>query len=399
MEYYRVKDDKETSSTGDIISVDGDLPWNYRMKQEVPHCNNVQLLQHYAPVYKGENVKVTFLYDAEGAYTLRESGENVSIYSSSVKANSVNGKLTVAKNKAKLKRKNYLRKDYKTSREKAKKANLSTSLETCDLLSKWRDRKDKITYPIIGSGKVDGIRCTKYKDNILTSRGGIEIKQWHILRECNAPEWLMDGELYIPGKSFEYIQGVVSRGNTERYGEVHWFIFDIPVALPFLLRLDRLKELEGELTGWLISKYIHFIPHRVLNNEEEANDFYRECVGKGFEGCVYRTLDGVYKGSRTAEVIKRKPLFSREFKITKILFDKDSLVYYELECEKGTFKSVPSWSDEKRSYDIHKYGTDKGKYAEVEYQDLTAKGIPKFTNVKVIRETRKGEDGEITLIY
>lgn len=338
------------------------------------------------PIYKGKEVELLCGYSNDSTIVVRRECGQYKVYEAKQKGNSVNSADAVAKNKAKLKRKTYLiKKGYHTSRYAAEKA--EGKVENCSLLRKWNELKDKVEYPLIGSPKVDGIRATVYGDPQLVSRGGKEIYAPHLLTQlgnAGGPDDLMevDGELYIPGYPLEKIQSIVTKKYHSKKTLLHFFIFDIPLPVPFFHRLTELRKL-GELKD---CPNIHVLPQVVINNEQEADDYYKKMLALGYEGVVYRTLKGTYVGGRTPEILKRKPLLTGEFKIADIVRDKNDRVIFVLEMPNGdTFRSVPTWPHEKREKD---YGwATKGHYvAEVTYYDKTDKGIPKFSNVKVLRQ-------------
>jgi len=403
--YFRITTDRlSESNAGDIIkAVYGgnniNLSTTLVIKERINYddCDQMGTL---SPIYKGKSIKVIILHDKVGVVTLRSvKGQSTKVHYAKVVANKTNDAEVVAKNKAKLKRKNYLRgKGYSVSREKAKKR--LTSLENCTLLKKWDDVKDKIKYPIVGSGKIDGIRATVYGDGVLMSRGGLEVHANHITKQVGLGR-RMDGELYIPGADLETIQSIVSKVGHLRKQELHYFIFDKPKAIPFIGRLEHLERDRKVFSDNVKYPNVHIVPQIILNNEEEADKFYRDCLDVGYEGVVYRTLDGIYIEGRTKDVVKRKPMHSAEFKITQVLYDKDNLIYFEVECSAGTFKSIPKWSDAVRAKGHYVSHDDEylGQYAEIEYQDKTKYGIPKFTNVKAIRETRVTKEGHVELVY
>jgi len=347
------------------------------------------------PIYKGKDTQVVMAYSDEYSYTVRRDGNGTKVFKVKCIGNTKNDSSTVAKNKTVLKRKNYLRKKgYYKSRTEAEKG--EGKITSCSLLRKWDDLKDKIEYPIVASGKIDGIRCTYEMDTPLMSRGRKVIIARHIWLNLGSTHDT-DGELYIPNASLERIQSVVTKYEHWDKGELHYFIFDIPVAKPFIERLAILEEYREYYKD---KTNIHVVPQKVINNEEEADEFYQYCLDKGYEGAVYRTLGGIYCSGRTPEILKRKPIITAEYPVANVLRDKDGLVYFELKCSAGTFKSVPMWSDKDRAawgweaYCSNPVGSGRKTVAEVQYHDKTARGIPKFSNVKVLR-TIKIEDGEL----
>ena len=102
------------------------------------------------------------------------------------------------------------------------------------LAASFDKRKDKVTYPVDVQPKLDGVRCLAYWDGEslkLMSRGG---KQWecsdHIIEELETvlPKgWVLDGELYIHGSTFQEITKLVKKLRPESVN-VQFHVYDIP---------------------------------------------------------------------------------------------------------------------------------------------------------------------------
>ena len=353
-------------------------------------CSLASLLP---PIYKGEGLEVTFGHCEDLSFIIRRDGDKYAKYSTHNSANKVNTSDIVAMNKAKLKRKTYLRKKgYFESREEAVAS--IDKIVACSLLRKWDDVKGKVEYPLIGSPKLDGIRATIYGEPIIMSRGGKELIVPHILSELGSagePDQLrnVDGELWIPDTSLEKIQSIVTKANHPDKGLLHYFIFDIPVSFQFYHRLEELNALKPIVEEL---EHVHILPQVVLTNEAEANRYYDDCIAAGHEGVCYRTLKGTYVGGRTPEIIKRKPMITEEFQIINTTRDKNDLVIFVLKAKNGTsFKSVPAWEVEERKKDYRFSYHGDGYLAEVTYYDVTDKGVPKFSNVRVLRAVDNGK--------
>jgi len=148
-----------------------------------------------------------------------------------------------------------------------------------------------LKYPVYCSPKYDGIRCLIRNGSAL-SRKLKPIPNTYVSNLLSMCEDNLDGELIIPGKSFNEIQSAImsEEGEPEKF-EYH--VFDIISDRPYLERIEILKNMN-------LPKFCKkVLPHK-FENEEDMLEYERECVDDWeFEGIMIRSPTGPYKYGRS----------------------------------------------------------------------------------------------------
>ncbi len=135
-----------------------------------------------------------------------------------------------------------------------------------DSLEQW----NKIKFPVMATQKLDGIRCLKV-DGVALSRKFKEIPNQHIRQTITAgvPDGC-DGEIIIPGRSFNDLSGDVRRfdGKPDFVYAVFDYVTD--VGTPYITRMDELKRLP------LPSFCIKILPTPIMNMDQ-LSEFEASC--------------------------------------------------------------------------------------------------------------------------
>jgi ATP-dependent DNA ligase len=242
--------------------------------------------------------------------------------------------------------------------------------------------------------KYDGVRCLatlnpKFSDNkavvnfnteekvICYSRMGNKIfMSQHLLDELDiilsalqkkldTEILILDGEFYLHGLEFSYISGA-ARGSeyTDVKNRINYIVYDYYDGknTPFALRRKNLidsceiienaiimTEIEYELADD-ISEFGRVIlaPTELFNNVTDIYNYYLKMIADSYEGIMLRSPSGLYeKGSRSKNLVKIKPMISREYKCIRYEFGtgKDEGIP-KLICELG--KKGVKWGNDWR---------------------------------------------------
>jgi hypothetical protein len=130
-----------------------------------------------------------------------------------------------------------------------------------------------------------------------------------------------------------------------------------------------------------------------VNSEEDVEEFLQEFTKDGYEGIILRNSNGLYKNSRSFDLQKYKRNFDGEFKIVDFKqgdgVEKGCVVWI-CENENGSrFSCRPKGTRQQRSVWFLNGQDFVGKMLNVQYQELTDNGIPRFP---VGNYTRQIED-------
>ena len=257
------------------------------------------------------------------------------------------------------------------------------------LASDFEKRKDKVSYPVDVQPKLDGVRCLAYWDGDsvkLMSRGG---KQWeccqHIIDELEQvlpKDWVLDGELYIHGSTFQEITKLVKKLRPESVN-VQFHVYDVPkdergVISEWSFRRLLLESLEFEDISCL-----QVVSSWTAHDEENVYELQSEYLEEGYEGAIVRELDGEYRfGYRSNKLLKVKNFTDEEYTITDFTTGvgrfEGSVVWICETKKQQEFKVVPQGTMEERQ-EMYRTADNKiGKQLKVKFFELTDDGIPRF---------------------
>lgn len=202
--------------------------------------------------------------------------------------------------------------------------------ETCEVMS-------DLTFPVLASPKLDGIRCLVVHGKIL-SRTFKSIPNQHIqkvMTAANLPDGL-DGELVSLNedgsmREFNEIQGDVMREENEP--RFQYQVFDyVSTSLeePYCDRMVKLESLK------LPDFCVKVLP-KLITNSTELEAYEEECLEDGHEGIMTRTVRSPYKCGRSS--LKQAYLLKvKRFKDSEaIVIGFEELMSNQNEAEKDNF--------------------------------------------------------------
>lgn len=247
----------------------------------------------------------------------------------------------------------------------------------------------KITYPAYTQPKLDGHRC------IAMVEGGT-VRLWtrtrkpitgvpHInraLEALNLPDGtVLDGELYNHDyrDKFEQLTSFIKRPEPKAGHEVvQYHVYDLVNSFPFSLRLRMLFQMSPDLYG---SPIVLVNTVQVANESEamEAFDLYME---QGYEGAMLRNANSLYVNKRSYDLIKVKLQQDSEFTITGVESGRgrmaDKAIFICALPNGSTFRCKMKGSLDALKQYVDDPSLAIGKQLTVQYQNLTADGIPRF---------------------
>ena len=250
----------------------------------------------------------------------------------------------------------------------------------------YHKRGKSALFPCFVQPKLDGTRCVGIPGNGLFSRLRKSFPHMeHILSELHQlpPEIILDGELYSSTLTFQEIVGLVKKetlrdGDAEKQRQIQFHVYDIIADMPFQNRLANLKLLFQR------HKFQHLVlvPTEVCESEEKMKEKHAEYVLSGYEGIMLRTKLGVYKHSRSVDLLKYKEFFDDEYEVVGFEqgqgLEEGCVIWVCRTAEQKTFHCRPRGTRESRS-ELFQQGADYiGKKLTVRFQELTDERIPRF---------------------
>lgn len=205
---------------------------------------------------------------------------------------------------------------------------------------------DQLSYPLIASGKYDGIRCVNH-DGEPYSRSLKQIPNRHITKLLTDKRLMnLDGELMTGGNGQPFETGDIMRGSGTP--DFTYYIFDdfTNPLTAYTRRVrsyrERVHALSDEMP-WLVA-----VQTQVVESREDLDAFTTQCLEAGLEGSMVRVATGCYKFGRST---------FKEQLLTKVKPMEDAegvIIGFEEEMENTNEKKINELGRGKRS--SHKAG-------------------------------------------
>jgi len=165
------------------------------------------------------------------------------------------------------------------------------------------DKACTLSYPLIGSFKLDGFRCEFYESQMRTASlkpfNNININKKFkpivdFVRTEPRLNPLLDGELLAPSYPFNKFSGIFRSDKMELPQDTAFFMFDYVVDDKFDERFDdRIKRIPK--ISVLFPDLINVVEQKVLCSPEEVVAYYEEALSwvEEFEGEEHFVCDGL----------------------------------------------------------------------------------------------------------
>jgi DNA ligase-1 len=261
-------------------------------------------------------------------------------------------------------------KELKSLRQKRVKQGYSESLSvplSAMLAHEWNH--EPLTFPLYVQPKLDGIRCLVYEKDgqtVFQSRNHSVFQPFPHIHPISG--LVLDGELYNHGLEFHEITSMVRKKNHPELSQIQYHVYDVIADGTFEERLKRLRGLQG----------IYLTETKKVNSVEEVEDYHRSCVERGYEGIMLRNPAGLYRQTRSKDLLKYKHFKTDEYRVVGHTLGKEGIPVLECETEGKTFGvMMKSTLEEKRDM-LAKIQDYYGKWVTVKYQELSKDGIPRF---------------------
>lgn len=259
----------------------------------------------------------------------------------------------------------------------------------------YNDYKDKITYPIFGQPKLDGVRCIVRADGMWSRNGKAILSAPHIYYSLRPlfeqdPDLILDGELYADKNvaDFNTIISCVRKTKPTRDDLklsadcIQYHIYDLPSHDgTFIQRFKALFQLK-------LPECCVIVQTDQIDNENDLLAYYYDYMHLGYEGQILRT-DSKYENKRSKSLLKHKTFNDAEFTILGVIEGKGNLTgkvgKLQFEIDGKPFESAVN-GDWEYLAELLKRNDLIGKKATVKYFELTEDGIPRFPKVIAIRD-------------
>jgi DNA ligase-1 len=185
--------------------------------------------------------------------------------------------------------------------------------------------KEKITYPLASSRKLDGIRCIAKSDGLWTRNGKEIISAPHIFEALKPlfdkdEDLILDGELYADKDTCDFNTIVSCVRKTKPTKDdletskqyIEYWVYDYPSFNGnYIQRIDELEATIGSLNN----PYIKSLGFEWCYAESQVKEKLSQYISEGYEGQMLRVLDSPYENKRSKFLMKHKMFFDEEFTI------------------------------------------------------------------------------------
>jgi DNA ligase-1 len=256
------------------------------------------------------------------------------------------------------------------------------------LAHKYKEQGKKITYPAYVQPKLDGHRCVAVVGDagvVLYSRSRKVIRGVpHVSRAIEAMSLpvgtILDGELYNHDyhDKFEELTSFI-RQVTPKPGHevVQYHVYDLPSSTgSFRNRLYWLR-------CWITEDpAVRLVETEAVYNFDEVQSFFANYLADGYEGAMVRNADSLYKFGRSYDLQKVKEFDDAEFTIVGIESGRGRMegrAIFTCTTDSGdTFAAKMKGTIDSLAYYLDHKDEFIGQLLTVQYQGLSAKGIPRF---------------------
>lgn len=127
-----------------------------------------------------------------------------------------------------------------------------------------------------------------------------------------------DGEIYKHGWNQGRINSAANRkvNENEDSKQLEFHIFDLQLSMKQVLRLGVLVGIKQHQTfSWPLVVVESIVP----TSKDQWKELTLHYVEQGYEGIIFRKLDGIYTPKRNTSLLKFKPTETDEYKICEVL--------------------------------------------------------------------------------
>lgn len=252
------------------------------------------------------------------------------------------------------------------------------------LAKDYKDHKDKVVHPCYMQPKLNGMRMLTDPKADAWSKSGEPLnhpEHWDGVADFAKAMQGLDGEIYA-GLCVLSLQDIIRAYRTpqENTAKLMYYVYDLPHSTkPFS---ERAAEME--LAEAVAPECVKFVKPVLVRTPEEGDRLYELWVSMGYEGAVYRRVDGVYEFEKRSEnLIKRKPRPTAEGRIVKVVKDRIGQGLCTVEClngdQKGNFVDLLMKKDSVPGMNARLYEdalTLVGQTIEYAYEELSDDSIP-----------------------
>ena len=199
-----------------------------------------------------------------------------------------------------------------------------TEAENIKAMLAHKYNEDKADYPAFIQPKLDGVRCLFTAKGAFSRANNQFMNVEHIEQALKPffaknPTAILDGELYNHGlkDDFEKIISLVKKrkptdeDRLEAAEMVEYHVYDV-ASMKIGGYATRLNYLNSDVFRGFATWPIMQVDTKVAHDFDDAIKFHAKNLKLGYEGSIYRSWSGKYKGTRSWDLMKFKDFHDTE---------------------------------------------------------------------------------------
>lgn len=249
--------------------------------------------------------------------------------------------------------------------------------------------------------KFDGVRTQTNGNGVYLSRNGKEFPNFYVFNDeiqelinnLSVPvneNTILDGE--VIHEEFQDLMTQVRRLNNVDPSKFKFYIFDIVLDRPFYERYQILRDAFNRINN----EKIELVEHRrcdEFNTVNELKELSERMVDEGYEGLVLKDAESPYELKKSKHWCKVKRIYTADVKVIDWLYgtkkNKNRIGKFVCQFSDGTeFEVGSGLTEREREY----YMENTPSIIEIEYQETTKDGKPRFPIFKRVREDKNEID-------
>ena len=248
------------------------------------------------------------------------------------------------------------------------------------LAKDFKKESKKVKYPCFCQPKLDGMRALGERFQFTSRTGKIvdTIKHINLERQFTRG-YILDGELYAHGISFQENMKLVKKYRKGETEKVKYHVYDLLKDAPFEERYNTLVEIVKEIND----PNVEIVPTYKIHSESELINYHKMFIEQGYEGTIVRhSTTGYEMNKRSSQLLKYKDFIDATYPVVDVIPSDVRPEQGILVCQDTilgeTFNTGMKFSHAQREEILlnkHKY---IGQTAEIRFFEFTDKGIPRF---------------------
>jgi len=261
----------------------------------------------------------------------------------------------------------------KSLRQKKVKQGYSDTLESglsAMLAHEWTH--EPLVFPVYVQPKLDGIRCLVYEKDgqtVFQSRNHTFFQSFPHIQGIQG--LVLDGELYNHSLEFQEITSMVRKKGHPDLSRLEYHVYDIIGDGTFEERLRMIQSVPGFVLR-------NPVETKLVNSVDEIEAYHADCVKRGYEGIMIRTPGGLYRQTRSKDLLKYKHFKTEEFKVIGHTVGKEGIPVFECAVGERRFGVMMKSTLEEKQAMLASVESYYGKWLTVKYQELSKDGVPRF---------------------